>query len=80
MKVIKKDKRIQAFKVSKIERACKRAGAPLAIAQAISGAAAKKFKARKVIKSSEIRKFALSMLGAAGKAKESWLKFRKKKR
>ena len=80
VKVIKKDKSIQAYKASKIVKACKGAGVPEPIAKTIASMVTKKIKRRKTIKSSEIKKIIFSIIVKTSKAPKKWKAYKKPKK
>lgn len=80
VKVIKKNKKVQPFKSAKIAKACRGAGVPAPIAETIAKMVTKKVKARKIVRSSEIKKMVFSIFDSVTKAKKHWISFKKKRR
>lgn len=80
VKVIKKDKRVQVFKASKIVKACRGAGVPQPIAQAVSKIVAKKVRGKKKVTSAQIKKIIFDIFDGMAKAKKHWTLHKKKKK
>ena len=79
VKVTKKNKKAQAFRASKIVKACKKSGVPEPIAKTMAGMVSKKVKKRKTISSSAIKKEIFSIFDKISKAKKHWAAYLKKK-
>ena len=79
VKVIKRDKKLEAFKSSKISKACKGAGVPAPIADTIALMVSKKVKARKTITSVQIKKMVLEIIAKVGSAPKKWASYKKRK-
>ncbi len=80
VKVIKKNKKVQPFKPAKIAKACRGAGVPAPIAETIAKMITKKVKARKIVKSKDIKKMVFSVFDSVSKAKKHWINYKKKRR
>lgn len=80
VKVIKKDKSVQPYKVAKIVRACKRCGTPEPIAKTIASMVSKKVKGKKNVTSDMIKKEVFAIFDNVAKAKKEWMKFKKPKK
>lgn len=80
VKVIKQNKKAEAFSSAKIVKSCKKAGIPEPIAKAIASIVKKKISKKKTIKSSDIKKLIFGILKKLGKIPKSWLKYEKAKR
>lgn len=79
VRVIKKNKKLEAFKASKIAKAVKGAGAPQPIAQTIALMIARDVKGRKTIPSYEIRKKVFVIFDKMAAAKKHWMSYKKRK-
>lgn len=75
--VIKRDGKKQAFKSSKIIKACKSAGIPESIAKAIALIIAKKIKGKKEVRSTDIKKMIFEIFETMQKAKKHWENYKK---
>ena len=79
VKVIKRDKSLEAFKSSKISKACKGAGVPAPIADTIALMVSKNVKAKKTITSVQIKKMVLEIIGKVSSAPKKWVSYKKRK-
>jgi transcriptional regulator NrdR family protein len=80
VKVLKRDKSLEAFKPAKITRSCKKAGMPEPIAKTVASMISKKVKAKKVVKSMDIMKMIFDVCDKVGKVPAAWKKYDKMKK
>jgi len=78
VRVVKKDKKLEAFKAVKIVKAVKGAGAPLPIAQAIASMITKEVKGKKTVPSYWIRSRILGVFDSMTAAKKHWMSYKKR--
>lgn len=75
--VIKRDGKKQAFKSSKIVKACKGAGIPELLAKTIALIITRKIKGKKEVRSTDIKKMIFDMFETINKAKKHWENYKK---
>ncbi|MBN1923741.1 MAG: hypothetical protein JW791_03190 [Nanoarchaeota archaeon] len=80
VRVVKKDKKLEAFKSSKLLKSCKKAGMPEPIAKTVTSMISAKLKKKKTVTSKAITKMVFDVCNKMGKIPANWLKYNKAKK